>query len=155
MCYRSAGQADKVDHDRTPQSDLDLQYYHLQVKLCRSIWSNYSRFQHGFIWAATWESVPSASCVQRRLVIVFIVHIKKLSIIDYPKCAQWRFWLDCAFAQSDQNLHWAHMSEGTYLTLKLILCRDTRNCYGAKNIIWFWKNPTSWSTLWHAQSADF
>ena len=30
--------------------------------------------------------------------------------IDYPKCAQWRFWSDCANAQSDLILRWVHMS---------------------------------------------
>ena len=28
------------------------------------------------------------------------------------KVAQWRFWLDCAYAQAELNLQWALMSEG-------------------------------------------
>ena len=39
------------------------------------------------IRASTWENVPS------------------------DKCSQRRFRLACAFAQSDQNLHWAHFGE--------------------------------------------
>ena len=49
----------------------------------------------------------------RCLIRVFIVRTKKLCILGYPKCAQWRFWSDCANAQSDLNLRWAHISEGT------------------------------------------
>ena len=30
------------------------------------------------------------------------------------KNRQWRFWSDCAYAQSDQNHRWAHMSKGTF-----------------------------------------
>ena len=33
------------------------------------------------------------------------------------KCAKWRFWSDCANAQSDLNLHRTHMSEVRILTL--------------------------------------
>ena len=32
-------------------------------------------------------------------------------ILGYPKWAQWRFWSDCTFVQSDQILCWAQMSE--------------------------------------------
>ena len=39
-------------------------------------------------------------------------HMKKLYILGYSNCAQWRFWSDCANAQADLNLRWAHMSEG-------------------------------------------
>ena len=42
----------------------------------------------------------------------FVVHIKTLCILGYPKFAQWRFWPDCANAQPYLNLRWAHMSEG-------------------------------------------
>ena len=50
----------------------------------------------------------------RILIRVFVVRIKKVGILCYPKRAQWRFWSDCANAQSDLNLRWAHMSEGTF-----------------------------------------
>ena len=45
---------------------------------------------------------------------VFVVHMKILCILGYPKCAQRRFWSDCTFAQSDQNLRWAHIPESTF-----------------------------------------
>ena len=32
-------------------------------------------------------------------------------IIGYPKCAQWRFWSDCANVQADMNLRCAHLSD--------------------------------------------
>ena len=49
----------------------------------------------------------------RSLFSVFVIHIKKVCILGYPKCAQWRFWSDCANEQADLNLCWAHMSDGT------------------------------------------
>ena len=49
-----------------------------------------------------------------RYIRVFVVRMKKLCILGYPKCAQRRFWSDCANAQTDLNLRWAHMSEGTF-----------------------------------------
>ena len=50
----------------------------------------------------------------RSLIRVFVVRMKKVWILGYPKCAQWRFWSDCANAQADLNLRWAHMSKGTF-----------------------------------------
>ena len=35
-------------------------------------------------------------------------------ILCLLKCVQWRFWSDCANAQADLNLRWAHMSTGTF-----------------------------------------
>ena len=50
----------------------------------------------------------------RSLIKVFVVRMKKLCIPGYPKCVQGRFWSGCANVQADQNLRWAHMSEGTF-----------------------------------------
>ena len=50
----------------------------------------------------------------RSLIRVFVVRKKKLCILGYPKCAQRRFRSDCANAQADLNLRWAHMSGGAY-----------------------------------------
>ena len=44
---------------------------------------------------------------------VFVICTKKLCILGYPKCAQWRFWSDCANAQAHLKLRLAHMSKGT------------------------------------------
>ena len=40
---------------------------------------------------------------------------------------QWRFWSDCANAQADLNLHWAHMSEYSFLTWQLIFSKALTN----------------------------
>ena len=40
--------------------------------------------------------------------------MQKHCILGYPKCAQWRFWSDCANAQSDLNLRWANISGCTF-----------------------------------------
>ena len=50
----------------------------------------------------------------RNLIGVFIARMKKACILGNPKYAQGRFWSDCANAQSDQNLPWANMFEGTF-----------------------------------------
>ena len=84
----------------------------------------YSHWGLKYREAARSENVLSDMYVARRLKSaclricavwsVFIVFRKKLCIIGYPKCAQWRFWSDCANAQADQKVRWAHMSEGTF-----------------------------------------
>ena len=50
----------------------------------------------------------------RSLIWVFALRIEKLCILGYLKCAQRRFWSDCANAQADLNLRWAHMPEGPF-----------------------------------------
>ena len=35
-------------------------------------------------------------------------------ILGYPKYAQWSFWSDCAKAQADQNLRWAHIQRAVF-----------------------------------------
>ena len=50
------------------------------------------------------------------------VRMKKLCIVCYPKCAQWRFWPDCTNAQAELNPHQAYMSEGDFPTLRLTTC---------------------------------
>ena len=50
----------------------------------------------------------------RSLSRVFVSRMKKLCILGYPKIAQGRFWSDCANAQADLNLRWAHMFPGTF-----------------------------------------
>ena len=40
--------------------------------------------------------------------MVFVVHMNKRCSLGYPKCAQWRFWSDCANAQADLNLCLVH-----------------------------------------------
>ena len=71
-------------------------------------------------------------------------------------CApRWRFWSDCAFAQSDQNLHWAHFGQprkivsscGQWRLIRLCGCacwfesslgvhvrRYVFSCWGSHNI---------------------
>ena len=46
-----------------------------------------------------------------RLFRIFIVHIKKLLIIDYPKCSYSEISDQTVQNAADLNLHWAYMSE--------------------------------------------
>ena len=51
----------------------------------------------------------------RSVVNVFVVWMKKLCSLGYPKSDQWNHvWLDCVNAQADLILVWAHVSEGTF-----------------------------------------
>ena len=46
---------------------------------------------------------------------------KKHCVLGYPKCTKWRFWSDCANAQADLNLRWAHMFKGTFSVVTAII----------------------------------
>ena len=88
-----------------------------------SVCTNFVRTK--YIWAIKWENVPSNTYVQWGLKSIFIARMKKLCILDYQKSAQGRFWSACSFAQSDQNLPWALMSESTLsdMAAHMIECR--------------------------------
>ena len=85
------------------------------------------------IWAAIWENIPSdvhLTKIQVSLHIltvwsVFVVHLKKLCILVYPKCTHWRFRSDCMNAQSDLNVRWVHMLKVHYQMLWLIFLFNT------------------------------
>ena len=74
---------------------------------CHTNWSIATK------WASPWENVPNKNQLAHlhSLSRVFIVCMKKLCILGYPKCVQWRFWSACANAQADQNLRWVHIFE--------------------------------------------
>ena len=57
----------------------------------------------------------------RSLIRVSVVRMKQLCILGYPKCAQPRFRSDCANAQSDLNLRWALIFEGTFLDVTALI----------------------------------
>ena len=68
--------------------------------------------------------------------------MKKLCMHAYPKCAQRRFRSDCANAQADLNLRYAHMSGGTFsnvvthLLLLSVLAREIiPNCRWKPRIV--------------------
>ena len=54
-----------------------------------------------------WHVFPTNT--QIRLISVVVVRMRKLCILCYPKCAQWRFWSQCANKQADLKLCWVHM----------------------------------------------
>ena len=61
------------------------------------------------------------------LISVFIVRIKKLCSLGYPKCAQWRVWSDSAKTRDDANFRWKHMIEGMTAIALLWLIYSKRN----------------------------
>ena len=75
------------------------------------------------------------------MIRVFLVRKKKLYILGYPQGAQWRFRSDCAIAQADLKLRWAHMSKDTfsdfatpllYFTITVLIMRIKNDI-----IIWY------------------
>ena len=50
----------------------------------------------------------------RSPIRVFVILLRKLTIIGYSKCVQWRFWSDFTNAHADLNLRCAQMSKGTF-----------------------------------------
>ena len=57
-------------------------------------------------WDVTWENLPAPNEYSNSPALV---RMKKLRILGYPKCAQWRLRSDCPNAQSDLNLRLAHI----------------------------------------------
>ena len=68
-----------------------------------------------WICAPNWDSNQPAH--SRILIRAFVVRMKKLWILGYPKYAQWRFWLYCASAQADLNLR---STKVRFLMLRII-----------------------------------
>ena len=68
-------------------------------------------------WHMCTAETNQPACL-RSLISVFVVGMKKVYILAYSKCAQWRFWSDCANAHADLNLRWAHMSEGPFSNVR-------------------------------------
>ena len=104
------------------QRQIDISSTRLKFKF-KIIQNVKIEFVIEYICVSTWENVPSTCAPdedsnqpahQRSPIRVFVARLKKRFIIDYPKRAQWRFWSDCANAQSDLNLRWVRMFEGTF-----------------------------------------
>ena len=114
--------------------DINRRHSQMQLQIRKHSYLAYQclRMSVAIIWAETWGNIPSNMCDQWMLKLTWAlaqsvwstdqtdcanaqaVHMKNVCILDYPKCAQGRFWSDCADAQSDLNLRWAQMSEGTF-----------------------------------------
>ena len=71
--------------------------------------------QKAYLVASATNRIWNLPAHPHSLSRVFILRMKKPCILCYPKCAKRRFWSDCANAQSDLNLRWAHILEGTFL----------------------------------------
>ena len=74
-----------------------------------------------------WDAVPSDVHPRNEdsnlhahlcsLIRVFVVGMKKLCFLGYPKCAQGSFWA-CMNVQADLNIGWTYMSKATLSDLK-------------------------------------
>ena len=88
-------------------------------------------FTYKVIWAATCQNqqsdcAPSEDSDQPwhppSLIRVFAVHMKKAWVLNYPLSAS-ELWSDCADAQADLSLRWAHSHFVGFVMSGLKYCR--------------------------------
>ena len=97
----------------------DCYYEHISIPIFLKIKKkknilNFSHFKKTYLLTCAPNEDSNHPAHARNRIRAFIVRMKKLCILGYPKCAQWRFWSACANAQADLNLRWAHMSACTF-----------------------------------------
>ena len=107
------------------RSDCANEYSDLN--LCWIQTSNYVVAIHNLIWLFPGPKCPIVGH-GNSYCWVFVVCMKKLCILGYPKCTQRRFWSDCINAQADINLHWAQMSDGMFSDLAAFKLRIKKLC---------------------------
>ena len=81
--------------------------------------------------------------------------MRKRCIIGYRKFAKWRFWSDCANAQADLNLRWAHVSEGAFsdVAAQIVSCEakddhcvpSVRYLFYSCQFAWFCHEYQQWN----------
>ena len=103
-------------------------------------------------WATTWQNqqsdcAPSEDSDQPghppSLIRVFAVRMKKAGVLSYPLSAQRRLWSDCADAQADLSLRWAHCQ---FVGLS---CRGSNDMIKRAHLPrWFWWAPNyGWESI--------
>ena len=92
-------------------------------------WEPYEQ-QHEKVYLLEYapNEVSDQTAHSRSLIRVFVVRMKKLCILGYPKCAQGRFRSVCANAQADLNLRWAHISEDRFSEVTAHMWPAKRKC---------------------------
>ena len=83
------------------------------------------------------EDSNQPACL-RNLIRVFVVRMKELCILGYPKCTQWRFLSDCANAQADLNLRWTTCPKDRFRRLRFNCFRVARNRVHCALTRWTW-----------------
>ena len=79
----------------------------------------------------SWHVRPKKNSNQpahpRSQISAFVVRMKKLCVLGYPKCAQWKFWSDWANAQTILRLTCRKVR---FLTLRLVVscCLNLISC---------------------------
>ena len=93
--------------------------------LCNlAVWAGSSLFIYGINRTATCGKStfghvhPTKTQINLRIHAVWSVSSlsawRNFTLLVIQNSAQWRFWSDCANAQADLTLRWAHMTEGTF-----------------------------------------
>ena len=112
------------------------------------------------MYLLTWR--PTKTQISLRIRAVWLessLFAWRHCILGYPKCAQWRFWSECADAQADLNLRWAHMSEGTFSDvadqLYIVVTEvrpELRKTVFPRHLDWF---PSNWYINQHENYLYF
>ena len=89
-------------------------------------------FTYSIYWTPTWENVlltcasnkdSNQSAHPRSLIRILSVRMKKLCVLRYPKCAQWRYWSTREFAG------WSESSLGAPVQRYVFWCCDSVDVY--------------------------
>ena len=127
------------------QADLSLRWAHISDQPAHFHWSEsslcafWTAKDANFLHADNEDSDQTAR--MRRLIWVFVGRTFQISLristdqnlhcahfdsqdCKFSSCGQWRLWSDCADAQADLSLRWAHLSEGTFshVVVRIIPC---------------------------------
>ena len=100
-----------------------------------------------------WHVRPAKTQISLRICAVwpvFVVRMKKLCILGYPKCVQWRFWSDCANAQADLNFRWPHMSKVTFPYVEAYSFRFELWTLADDIFFFFFQENRPWHLMWVA-----
>ena len=112
------------------------------------------------LWAATSGNVPSTRehsedsdqpAHSRSLIKIFTGQILDSQWSKVSSCGQRRLWSDCADAQADLSLRWAHGSEGTFSDVAALISLVMPWTYGdLNNWIVPWDKCLWASPVWHS-----
>ena len=95
---------------------VSVSYGVIAVRMCLynyMLW-NYPKRPKTYFRTCTLNEGSTQPAHPCSIIRVLVVRMKKPWSLCFPKCAQWRFWSDCANAQADLKLRLAHTSEYTF-----------------------------------------
>ena len=97
------------------------------------------------------------ACTSRTLIRVIALRLKMLWNLGYPRSALRRFWSDCADAQADLSLRWAHIQScekgcvSTHITVHQIIRKVVSNVLNSRKAT---KTIQSPKVIYYIQCVD-